>query len=146
MKYLNIIGALAFLLAQAKAGHAQLVMPRDTVQWEASAYMKHDGDSVQLSRRSRFTFYGDTTIRWQLLDATVSGPRTFIYRVTGVAGTLVEGADSGVISYTATAGGKGASIRIVKTGAVYTLHLALEKDDGTLRERDFDISGSTILH
>ncbi len=144
--------AVVFLLSTA-AAHSQVRLPGDTVRWTAAAYIKHDGDSV-ISRAKPLTFYGSTQVLWQPLDdAGVSAargqvfqPHLYVYRVTDVSGSLTGDASAGIVTYTMTYQGKSGSLQIKKSGSTYTLHFAIEREDGTIRERDYDLSAYTILH
>ncbi len=154
MQLSKIFIALAVVLLSTAAAHSQVRLPGDTVRWTAAAYIKHDGDSVDLSERSRFTFYGSTQVLWQPLDdAGVSAargqvfqPHLYVYRVTDVSGNLAGDASAGIVTYTITYQGKSGSLQIKKSGSTYTLHFAIEREDGTIRERDYDLSAYTILH
>jgi len=154
MRLLSLFITLVAVLSGTTRARGQVRLPGDTVRWEASAYIKHDGDSVDLSQRSRFTFYGNTQVRWQPLDdAGVSAargktfrPYVYVYKVTEVSDSLLLDAATGIVTYRVTCKGQTGSIQVKKNGPVYTLHLTMERGDGTVRDRDYDLSGYTILH
>jgi len=154
MRLLNVFIVLAAIVLSTAPAYSQVQLPGDTVRWSAAAYIRHDGDSVDLSERSRFTFYGSAKVLWQPLDdAGVSAargkvfqPGIYVYRVTDVAGNLPAGAATGAVTYAFTYQGKAGTLQIKKSGPVYTLHFTIGREDGTIRERDYDLSDYTILH